>query len=91
MANSALRKHFQFQQGPIPFFVLATQNPIEMEGTYPLSEAKIDRLFLKLRVRYPAIKETRPGLLPRIKELWTICCCDTKFWRTYDIARTRDT
>ena len=39
---------------PEPFFVLATQNPIEMEGTYPLPEAQLDRFLFKLRVRYPA-------------------------------------
>ena len=38
---------------PGPFFVLATQNPIEMEGTYPLPEAQLDRFLFKLRVRYP--------------------------------------
>jgi MoxR-like ATPase len=42
---------------PSPFFVLATQNPIEMEGTYPLPEAQLDRFLLKLRVRYPALEE----------------------------------
>jgi MoxR-like ATPase len=42
---------------PRPFFVLATQNPIEMEGTYPLPEAQLDRFLLKLRVRYPAVEE----------------------------------
>jgi MoxR-like ATPase len=42
---------------PSPFFVLATQNPIEMEGTYPLPEAQLDRFVFKLRVRYPAIEE----------------------------------
>jgi MoxR-like ATPase len=42
---------------PSPFFVLATQNPIEMEGTYPLPEAQLDRFLLKLRVRYPALDE----------------------------------
>jgi MoxR-like ATPase len=36
-----------------PFMVLATQNPIEMEGTYPLPEAQIDRFFFKLKVNYP--------------------------------------
>jgi MoxR-like ATPase len=36
-----------------PFMVLATQNPIEMEGTYPLPEAQLDRFFFKLQVRYP--------------------------------------
>jgi MoxR-like ATPase len=38
---------------PDPFFVLATQNPIEMEGTYPLPEAQLDRFFFKLVVTYP--------------------------------------
>ncbi|MBI2216784.1 MAG: MoxR family ATPase [Candidatus Rokubacteria bacterium] len=42
---------------PGPFFVLATQNPIEMEGTYPLPEAQLDRFIFKLRVRFPAIEE----------------------------------
>jgi MoxR-like ATPase len=40
-----------------PFLVLATQNPIEMEGTYPLPEAQLDRFFFKLRVEYPAPEE----------------------------------
>jgi len=38
---------------PSPFLVLATQNPIEQEGTYPLPEAQVDRFMLKLRVSYP--------------------------------------
>ena len=38
---------------PRPFYVLATQNPIEMEGTYPLPEAQLDRFFYKLLVTYP--------------------------------------
>jgi MoxR-like ATPase len=37
-----------------PFLVLATQNPLEMEGTYPLPEAQLDRFFFKLRVMYPS-------------------------------------
>ncbi|MDP2846380.1 MAG: AAA family ATPase, partial [Candidatus Methanoperedens sp.] len=40
-----------------PFFILATQNPIEMEGTYPLPEAQIDRFLFKLNVEYPDEKE----------------------------------
>jgi MoxR-like ATPase len=40
-----------------PFFVLATQNPLEMEGTYPLPEAQLDRFFFKLKVRYPSESE----------------------------------
>ncbi len=42
---------------PMPFFVLATQNPIEMEGTYPLPEAQLDRFLFKLRVQFPALEE----------------------------------
>ena len=40
----------------IPFFVLATQNPLEMEGTYPLPEAQLDRFFMKLSVDYPSVR-----------------------------------
>src|SRR5215218_10499074 len=40
-----------------PFFVLATQNPLEMEGTYPLPEAQLDRFFCKLLVKFPKIAE----------------------------------
>jgi MoxR-like ATPase len=42
-----------------PFLVLATQNPIEQEGTYPLPEAQVDRFMLKLRVGYPSRDEER--------------------------------
>jgi MoxR-like ATPase len=51
---------------PEPFFVLATQNPIEMEGTYPLPEAQLDRFLFKLTVPYPSEEE-----LLRIAELTT--------------------
>ncbi len=40
-----------------PFFVLATQNPLEMEGTYPLPEAQLDRFFFKLLVKFPTSEE----------------------------------
>jgi MoxR-like ATPase len=42
---------------PQPFLVLATQNPIEQEGTYPLPEAQMDRFMLKLRITYPSREE----------------------------------
>ncbi|MBM3823093.1 MAG: MoxR family ATPase [Verrucomicrobia bacterium] len=42
---------------PDPFFVLATQNPIDQEGTYPLPEAQLDRFFFKLVVNYPSASE----------------------------------
>jgi MoxR-like ATPase len=44
---------------PRPFFVLATQNPIEQEGTYPLPEAQLDRFLMKVIVRYPSRDEER--------------------------------
>jgi MoxR-like ATPase len=44
---------------PDPFLVLATQNPIEQEGTYPLPEAQVDRFLLKLRVGYPTREDER--------------------------------
>lgn len=50
-----------------PFFVLATQNPIEMEGTYPLPEAQVDRFLLKILVNYPGIQEES-----RIVDLYTV-------------------
>jgi MoxR-like ATPase len=42
---------------PEPFFVLATQNPLEMEGTYPLPEAQLDRFLFKINVSYPTAEE----------------------------------
>jgi MoxR-like ATPase len=42
-----------------PFLVLATQNPIEQEGTYPLPEAQVDRFLLKVKLDYPTIEEER--------------------------------
>jgi len=42
---------------PVPFFVLATQNPIELEGTYPLPEAQLDRFFFKAIVPFPSMEE----------------------------------
>jgi len=44
---------------PDPFLVLATQNPIEQEGTYPLPEAQVDRFMMKLKITYPNRKDER--------------------------------
>ena len=44
---------------PDPFLVLATQNPIEQEGTYPLPEAQVDRFMLKLKISYPSKQEEK--------------------------------
>jgi MoxR-like ATPase len=52
---------------PHPFFVMATQNPIELEGTFPLPEAQLDRFLLKLRLGYPE-KEEEISILERFRE-----------------------
>jgi len=59
-----------------PFFVLATQNPIEMEGTYPLPEAQLDRFFFKLKVEYPNLNNlsiimdrTTKAEVPRVSKV----------------------
>ena len=44
---------------PEPFLVLATQNPLEQEGTYPLPEAQVDRFMLKAKISYPQKQEER--------------------------------
>jgi len=50
------------QQLPNPFFVLATQNPLEQEGTYPLPEAQIDRFLCKIMVNYPSLEQEKEML-----------------------------
>jgi MoxR-like ATPase len=49
-----------------PFVVIATQNPIEYEGTYPLPEAQLDRFLLRLRIGYPSLEGEREVLARRI-------------------------
>ena len=44
---------------PKPFLVMATQNPIEQEGTYPLPEAQVDRFMLKVVIDYPKLEEEK--------------------------------
>ncbi len=51
---------------PVPFFVLATQNPIEQLGVYPLPEAQIDRFMFKLNIEYPSLKEEQEVLTKNI-------------------------
>jgi MoxR-like ATPase len=46
----------QTHELPLPFFVLATQNPMEMEGTYPLPEAQLDRFLFKIKVPFPSLE-----------------------------------
>jgi MoxR-like ATPase len=76
--QSALLEAMQEQQVTIgdesykladPFFVLATQNPVEQEGTYPLPEAQVDRFMLKLRVTYPTKAEELQILRAQAKSL----------------------
>ena len=50
---------------PKPFFVLATQNPVEQEGTYPLPEAQMDRFLLRLSMGYPTTDEEEAAILER--------------------------
>ncbi|MEX2283452.1 MAG: AAA family ATPase [Gemmatimonadota bacterium] len=59
-----------------PFFVLATQNPIEQEGTYPLPEAQLDRFMMELRISYPTreeeeriAQETTGAAIPEVKHV----------------------
>ena len=63
---------------PQPFLVMATQNPVEQEGTYPLPEAQMDRFMLKVIIDYPTIEEEKliirenlRGALPKVKPIIT--------------------
>jgi len=63
---------------PVPFLVMATQNPIEQEGTYPLPEAQVDRFMLKVVIDYPTIDEEKliireniQGGLPKVTPVTT--------------------
>ena len=63
---------------PKPFFVLATQNPIEQEGTYPLPEAQLDRFMFNIPLTYPSyeeeievVKETTSNYVPDLKHILT--------------------
>src|SRR5205814_7689077 len=53
---------------PEPFFVIATQNPIEQEGTYPLPEAQLDRFMFNIKVDYPSVEEEKRILLMTAKD-----------------------
>ena len=53
---------------PKPFLVLATQNPIEQEGTYPLPEAQVDRFMLKVVIDYPRLEEEKAIIRQNIKQ-----------------------
>ena len=53
---------------PVPFLVMATQNPIEQEGTYPLPEAQVDRFMLKVRLEYPSPEEEMQILRSNVRK-----------------------
>lgn len=64
---------------PSPFLVMATQNPVEQEGTYPLPEAQVDRFMLKVVIDYPTLEEEKKiirenlsGSLPEVKPIVAI-------------------
>jgi len=57
--QSALLEAMQERQVTEPFLVMATQNPIEQEGTYPLPEAQVDRFMLKVIIDYPKLEEEK--------------------------------
>jgi MoxR-like ATPase len=63
MAEGAVAVAGENRKVPVPFHVLATQNPIEQEGTYPLPEAQLDRFLLDIRIDYPAAADERAMLL----------------------------
>ena len=62
---------------PEPFLVLATQNPIEQEGTYPLPEAQLDRFLFKVQVDYPTAaggaRSAAPDERPASRSRWNGC------------------
>ena len=57
MQERSVTAHGNTYSLPSPFFVLATQNPIEQEGTYPLPEAQLDRFMFNVRLDYPSLEE----------------------------------
>jgi len=75
---------------PVPFLVMATQNPIEQEGTYPLPEAQMDRFMLKVVIGYPTLEEEKliirenlAGSLPVV----TPVCTQQEILRAREVVR----
>jgi len=73
---------------PAPFLVLATQNPIEQEGTYPLPEAQVDRFMLKVFLGYPSKEEEKMIIRTNIRQGGLPAC--KKVMSSTDILRARD-
>jgi MoxR-like ATPase len=59
MQESAVTVGHTTHKVPSPFFVFATQNPIEQEGTYPLPEAQLDRFLFKVNLKYPSLEDEK--------------------------------
>ncbi len=72
---------------PTPFLVMATQNPIEQEGTYPLPEAQVDRFMLKVVINYPSKEEEKRVIRQNIFEPVKV---DYGIVRTEDILQARN-
>jgi len=70
-----------------PFLVLATQNPIEQEGTYPLPEAQVDRFMLKVIITYPLREEERSIIRENTGKVFPVC---NKILKPADIIQARD-
>ncbi|GCD78403.1 ATPase AAA [Thermaurantimonas aggregans] len=75
---------------PLPFFVLATQNPIEQEGTYPLPEAQLDRFMFNIVLDYPSrkeeieiVKRTTSDVSPEVNVVFT----EDNIWKASSIIR----
>ena len=73
---------------PKPFMVLATQNPIEQEGTYPLPEAQVDRFLLKIVITYPSKDEEKLIIRENIGHLFPVA---NTILTTADILHSRET
>ncbi len=77
-------------QLPQPFFVLATQNPIEMEGTYPLPEAQLDRFLFKLNVKFPSLEELHDIITlttAQVSEALTAVTTGSEILKMKEVAR----
>src|SRR6266481_8732438 len=87
MAEGQVTVEQETYQLPRPFMVLATQNPIEHHGTYPLPESQLDRFMMRLRMGYPDSEDEKVILrqqslnspLEHIRPVMTYSICNTKF------------
>ena len=70
-----------------PFLVMATQNPIEQEGTYPLPEAQVDRFMLKVVIKYPSKEEEKLIIMQNLLKTFPTA---SKVMRTEDILKARE-